>query len=189
MKVAGCNPTSLFDGVGINYVLFVQGCNHRCPHCHNPSTWDFNGGVDMPIADIQADIERFLPLISGLTLSGGDPVYQLDDAIELARWAKTIDLKVTLYTGFELNQIQLPSPSPFDFIIDGCFEFERTDDCAFRGSSNQKVWSRFGDKYYSNISASVDFLDSALYLRPYKISSFQRDQKRALVSDSSGRSG
>lgn len=113
----------------------------------------------MSVDDIKADIEKYLPLISGLTLSGGDPVYQINDTVELATWAKENGLTVTLYTGFELRQIQLPNPSPFDFIIDGCFDFEKQSaDCAFRGSSNQKVWMKLVDTNYTNIAGGLDYV-------------------------------
>ena len=161
MRVSGRNPTSLFDGVGINYVLFVQGCKHHCRGCHNPSTWDFNGGFEMCVEAIQNHIRKYIPLITGLTISGGDPVYQLDEVILLAEWAKQNSLIVTLYTGFDIEQVKSLlkeyEESPFDYIIDGCYKENcRTTDCAFRGSSNQKIWRLLSDGRYENISSRLD---------------------------------
>ena len=93
-------------------------------------------------------ILKFRPFITGLTLSGGDPVYQLDDALFLARWAKSQRLDVTLYTGFSIDALQsiiVPwDIAPFDYIIDGCFQHDLRDpNIAFRGSRNQKVWAHY----------------------------------------------
>ena len=143
MRLAGINPTSLFDGVGVNFVVFFQGCEHRCPHCHNPSTWALDGGIEMPFETLRAEIEKYLPLITGITLSGGDPVYQLDAALELARRAKSVGLTVTLYTGFtfeELESMSVPVEL-FDYIIDGRFVKEQASgNIPFRGSRNQRIW-------------------------------------------------
>ena len=161
MRLAGLNPTSLFDGVGINFVVFFQGCKHHCPRCQNPSTWDFNGGVEMYHEELQSRISKYLPFITGITLSGGDPVYQLEDALMLAWWAKSKGLTVTLYTGFTLDALQNivgdNVDMPFDYIIDGRFDNQqRMRDCAFRGSVNQTVWKKSADGLYENVS---DFLD------------------------------
>lgn len=141
MRLAGINPTSLFDGVGVNFVVFFQGCEHRCPHCHNPSTWALDGGIDMPFEKLRAEIEKYLPLITGITLSGGDPVYQLDSALEIACWAKSVGLTVTLYTGFEFRQLTNMPLTDFDYIIDGRFVKEQASgNIPFRGSRNQRIW-------------------------------------------------
>ena len=156
MRIAGRNPTSLFDGVGINYVLFVQGCKHRCKGCHNPSTWEMTGGLEISPKAIKEDVKKYIPLITGLTISGGDPVYQLKETVELAHWAQKVGLKTTLYTGFGLKDLDIKD-SPFDYIIDGCFEEGcRSADSAFRGSTNQKVWRLKSEGRYEDISAMVD---------------------------------
>ena len=151
MRLAGLNPTSLFDGVGVNYVVFFQGCRHRCPHCHNPSTWDFNGGIEMCHEHLQSRIKKFLPIITGITLSGGDPIYQLDDALMLAEWAKTLGLNVTLYTGFsfkELLEQNVPLVA-FDYIFDGLFvKAQASVDIPFRGSVNQQMWRRENNSWF-----------------------------------------
>ena len=161
MRVAGRNPTSLFDGVGINYVLFVQGCKHYCQGCHNPSTWDMNGGIAMSLDNIKAHVMKYRPLITGLTISGGDPLYQFDETVLLAQWANRKGLTVTLYTGFDINKVESMlddhERSPFDYIVDGCYRQEcRSRDCAFRGSSNQQIWRLLPDGRYENVSARID---------------------------------
>lgn len=44
LRISGIEPESIVDGPGIRMTIFVQGCPHHCPHCHNPQTHDFNGG-------------------------------------------------------------------------------------------------------------------------------------------------
>ena len=149
MRLAGFRPTSLFDGKGINFVLFFQGCLHCCKGCQNPSTWDFNGGTEFSEEQIESEILKYKPLISGITLSGGDPLYQKDSALKLATWAKSQNLQTTLYTGFKLSEI-FPECCDwdFDFIIDGQFKLtHKTRDFPFRGSSNQNIWKRIPDGF------------------------------------------
>ena len=71
MRVAGRRATSLFDGLGINYVLFCQGCKHNCLGCQNPETWAMDGGVEMTVEEIESDIEKYMPLLTLPTPKGG----------------------------------------------------------------------------------------------------------------------
>lgn len=148
MRIAGKHATSLVDGKGINYVLFVQGCNNGCKECHNPSTWDVNGGVEMSLDEIKKDIMSYVPPVSGVTFSGGEPSMQMGEVIQLATYAKSKNLKTTLYTGHQISELDLPKNAPFDTVIDGRFVCERRSyDCAFRGSSNQRIWRKTEDGY------------------------------------------
>ena len=118
-----------------------------------------DGGVEMTLEEIKADIERYKPLITGVTFSGGDPVYQLDDTLKLARWAKSKGLQTTLYTGYKYPDIydevaEFPKfeDSPFDYIIDGKYiESYKSTKRAFRGSGNQKMYRRVGGWGYVEI--------------------------------------
>ncbi len=156
MKIAGRHATSLVDGKGVNYTLFVQGCKHGCEGCHNPSTWSMTDGTDMTLEEIKADIDSYVPPVSGVTFSGGDPMYQIEDTLELARWAQTCGLRTTLYTGFQLSEVEAIlseqkcslSDAPFDYIIDGCFVMaEKSSDIAFRGSFNQNIYKKIDGEY------------------------------------------
>lgn len=149
MRIAGIRFTSLFDGEGINAVVFFQGCSLHCKGCHNPGTWDFNGGTETTIDEVTAQIEPYLGFIDGITLSGGNPVDSWTDALELARWAKSKGLKVTLYSGYEfvkLAEMNNAMPDEYklldyvDTVIDGAFEIDKKADLPFRGSSNQKIY-------------------------------------------------
>lgn len=74
------------DGPGIRYVVFMQGCNMRCKYCHNPDTWDINGAKECSSFDIARDALRYKAYISrggGVTLTGGEPLLQLEFATDL----------------------------------------------------------------------------------------------------------
>ena len=75
LRIAGTVGESIVDGPGLRYVLFLQGCPHRCPGCHNPETHDFSGGREVSLAWVLADVEKN-PITRGVTFSGGEPFCQ-----------------------------------------------------------------------------------------------------------------
>lgn len=138
MRVNGILSCSLVNGYGIRYVIFVQGCKHHCPGCQNPDTWDFNGGIEMSVEDIIADIKRH-KYIDGITLSGGDPFYQQDECVKLIR-ALPDDLTVWIYTGFTYEEIMNTElASLADYIVDGPFRQEELIEGQMYGSANQRI--------------------------------------------------
>ncbi len=80
------------DGPGIRFVLFMQGCALKCKYCHNRDTWDINGGNLMSLKDILSKIERYKPYIlpsgGGVTVTGGEPLLQVEFLIELFKSLK-----------------------------------------------------------------------------------------------------
>lgn len=78
------------DGPGIRYVLFLQGCPMRCLYCHNPDTWNLKGGTRMSSREILDDYEKYKPFLKGggLTLTGGEPLLQMDFVLDLFSKAK-----------------------------------------------------------------------------------------------------
>lgn len=146
MRVAGVVNDSVVDGPGLRFAVFAQGCFHRCEGCHNVSTHDPTGGHD---EDTDALIQRMLrnPLLSGLTLTGGDPLLQPKPCAELARAAKNADLNVWLYAGDtyeELAEKNDPDVMALlrltDVLVDGPYiQSRRTLELPFRGSDNQRL--------------------------------------------------
>ena len=90
---------SVVDGFGVRTVIWTQGCAHNCPFCHNPGTHDFNGGKEFTLDEIYEELDN-LPKQDGITLSGGDPLYQIDAVTEIAKYAKKKGLNIWCYTGF-----------------------------------------------------------------------------------------
>lgn len=142
IRIAGIVPESFVDGVGIRYAIFMQGCLRNCPGCHNPATHDLNGGKIFDTEEIISAIKKN-PLLTGITLSGGEPLLQITPAAELARAAKNLGLNVWCYTGYKLEEI--PSTAEellknVDVLVDGAYIEELRDlELSFRGSKNQRI--------------------------------------------------
>lgn len=82
------------DGPGVRFVVFVQGCPMRCAYCHNPDTWEMNAGTEMEPSYIIEQYERNKSFYNGggITVTGGEPLMQLDFLIELFTLAKEKDI-------------------------------------------------------------------------------------------------
>lgn len=142
MKIAGTLPCSLVNGEGIRYVVFLQGCAHRCPGCQNPETWDFNGGYEVDPKVIAIQYMKHAHLLDGITLSGGDPFYQQEECMKLLDLLPGVD--VWVYTGFTYEEIKdTKLAQRADVIVDGPYmEDLRTETLPYRGSSNQRIIRR-----------------------------------------------
>ena len=148
IRIAGVIRESIVDGPGLRFAVFTQGCAHACPECQNPETWDFKGGYDCEIDKIiNAMAEN--PLLDGITLSGGDPLYQPEASYTLAQKVKDMGLNVVVFTGYTYEELmELEKKDPWvekllgvtDILIDGRYEKDKRDlTLLFRGSSNQRV--------------------------------------------------
>lgn len=130
------------DGPGLRTSVYLAGCDHHCPGCHNPQTWPHDAGHDMAIDDILKiiDYNDF-----NVTLSGGDPVYQAQRLMPLLDALKERGKTVWMYTGFTLEELlQMPKAKallPYlEAVVDGPFiEALRDTELLFRGSSNQRI--------------------------------------------------
>ena len=82
------------DGPGVRYVIFVQGCPMRCQYCHNPDTWELNAGTLKTVDELLEDYEKYRPYLTngGLTVTGGEPMMQMEFLIELFKKAKEKDI-------------------------------------------------------------------------------------------------
>ena len=142
IRVAGLVPESYVDGDGIRFAIFMQGCLRNCAGCHNPKTHALDGGRLIDTAKIISAIKKN-PLLDGITLTGGEPLLQIDAANELARAAKSLGLSVWLYTGYTFEEVPSNAATlleSIDVLIDGAFiESQRDLDLQFRGSSNQRI--------------------------------------------------
>ncbi|MDO5388132.1 MAG: anaerobic ribonucleoside-triphosphate reductase activating protein [Clostridia bacterium] len=146
MRYHNITHDDMLNGEGLRTVLWVSGCEHHCTNCHNPITWDINGGL---FFDEDAERELFECLapgyISGLTFSGGDPLH-VNNRSEITRLAKKVKEKypeknIWLYTGYSWEQISnLEVVKYIDVIVDGKFMEELKDkSLKWKGSSNQRT--------------------------------------------------
>lgn len=141
---ADIQPDSILDGSGIRTVIWFQGCLHNCKGCQNPETHDMNGGMVVDIDKIKMQLKN-LKYQSGITLSGGDPFFQPEAALEIAKFAKSIGLNVWAYTGFTYEALlsdksRLDLLKYVDVLVDGKFMIDKKSlNCKFRGSTNQRL--------------------------------------------------
>ncbi len=146
IRIAGTVSDSIVDGPGLRFTVFAQGCPHDCPGCHNPETHDPMGGRDADTDELIAKMKKN-PLLSGLTLSGGDPMSQPLPCLELAKAAHGMGLNVWTYTGWTyeaLTRENDPDRAALlretDVLIDGPFiQTQRSLELTFCGSRNQRL--------------------------------------------------
>lgn len=136
----------MLNGDGLRVVLWVAGCSHCCKECQNPITWDPNGGLlfdDAAKQEIFEQLEK--PYISGITLSGGDPLHAANrlDVRNLVEEIKQKfpDKTVWMYTGDTWEHIlHYPVMKNVDVLVDGEFIVEQKDvKLLWKGSKNQRV--------------------------------------------------
>jgi anaerobic ribonucleoside-triphosphate reductase activating protein len=148
MRLSGITPESLVDGPGLRYVIFTQGCLHHCPHCHNPQSWDPDGGKEFSARQIIRLIKRQKKTIRGVTFSGGEPFLQPSELAEVALAVHQMGWDVVTYTGFTYEQLVEDNNndgvkalvSASDILIDGLYIHGlRSVKLQFRGSSNQRI--------------------------------------------------
>lgn len=135
------------DGPGIRYSIYFAGCKHNCPHCHNPESWDFNNGIELTdtiINDIYKQIESN-PMLTGITISGGDPLYSSKDLLKLLLKIKDLNKNIWVFTGFtieeliDLNDTDINECLKYiDVLVDGPYKHELRNLSEFKGSTNQR---------------------------------------------------
>ncbi len=147
IRLYGTAPDSIVDGPGLRYAVFVQGCSHGCPGCHNPDSQPACGGTVRSVDDLAADIAAN-KLVQGVTVSGGEPFEQAAACAELARRCRALGLDVWTYSGFTYEQLSAFSDTAgarelleqTDVLVDGPFvQRLRSFALPWRGSSNQRL--------------------------------------------------
>ena len=145
LDLSGIVSDSIVDGPGIRTTVFSQGCPHHCKGCHNPETWAFGCGTQVPVEAI-VDIVKSNPLCRGVTFSGGEPFAQAAAFARLAVLLKAEGYEVASYSGYTFEELlegteaQQQLLSNIDILIDGPFLIsEKSLEIAFRGSRNQRI--------------------------------------------------
>lgn len=144
LRLSGIINESIVDGPGLRFVIFAQGCPHHCDGCHNPQTFDPNGGYEEDIDEILKKIKSN-PLLQGVTFSGGEPFMQAKAFTSLAKKIHGMNLNVMSYTGYLFENI-LKNPDfkellqNIDILVDGPFIKEQKNlMLKFKGSENQRI--------------------------------------------------
>lgn len=142
MRVLDIIPGTSVDGPGLRTAIYFAGCTHQCPGCHNPQSWDPDGGREMSVDEIVDVVEE-----NGfdVTFTGGDPLFQAGELIALARELRRRGYGLWCYTGYLFESVaRRPDIAPLlaeiDVLVDGPFVMELRDvHLRFRGSSNQRM--------------------------------------------------
>ena len=150
IKLAGIVEDSIVDGPGVRFVVFVQGCPHKCDGCHNPYAQDFSGGFVTDIYKLAEKIKA--SRTKRLTFSGGEPFCS---ARELAKLARLIEyekrgIEIMTYTGYLYEELLEMAKTDIgvkelltvtNYLKDGRFEKDKKSYQDFyRGSSNQRIF-------------------------------------------------
>ena len=148
VMLAGIVQNSIVDGPGIRMTVFTQGCQHRCPGCHNPQTHPFEGGEPASVEQLIEKVETDR-LLGGVTLSGGEPFCQAAPLARFAQYCKERGLETAAYSGYTFEELLelsredagiLALLRQLDILIDGRFEQDKKSyELRFRGSSNQRT--------------------------------------------------
>ena len=139
---------------GINVSFWLQGCKFRCSECHNPHTWDINGGEELP-TDYKQHINWLLhkdKIDRHLSILGGEPLLEQNRQIvyDLIIFIKKYSpyTKIYLWTGYTLKQLKKEKDKRIkeilkniDILVDGLYNKEyKSTSLYLRGSKNQNVY-------------------------------------------------
>lgn len=147
IRIAGIVEESIVDGPGIRLTLFTQGCLHACPNCHNPETHALDKGYVIDTEDV-VKLCKENKLLSGITLSGGEPFLQPKECFDIIKKVRNKDFNVIVYTGYTYEELlDFAKENKYinsilnniDYLVDGKYIDKLRDlKLFFRGSSNQR---------------------------------------------------
>ena len=151
VRIAGQVKHSAVDGPGVRYALFLQGCPHNCKACQNPDTHDPDAGIERDLDEVIDEILH-TKFLDGITLSGGDPFFQPEASLAIAKAAREAGLDVWAYSGWTYEQLAgltaegiRPPEHARDVLVDGRYvdalhvDDDRRQECMWRGSFNQRL--------------------------------------------------
>lgn len=137
------------DGPGVRFIVFMQGCNMRCKYCHNPDTWDKNGGREVTADEVVKTALRYRTYWGkkgGITISGGEPLLQLDFLIELCKKCREQGISTVIDTAGKPFTREEPFFSKFnellkytDLIMLDLKHIDSNDHKALTGFGNENI--------------------------------------------------
>ena len=119
-RISATESFGSVDGPGIRFIVFVQGCRYRCQYCHNPETWEREGGYEATAQELFRQAWRYRPYwkqTGGITVSGGEPLLQLAFVTELFRLAKAKGVNTVIDTAGEPFTYDEPFFSAFEELL------------------------------------------------------------------------
>ena len=134
LRILGTYKETVVDGEGLRYSIYFAGCTHACKGCHNKESWCPDNGtliteeyLDKIINEINLN-----PILDGITLSGGDPLYNPEEMLEVVKYLKEkTGMNIWLYTGYTIEELRkdnkrMPVLEYVDTIVDGKFTYTGT---------------------------------------------------------------
>lgn len=148
IRLFGTASDSIVDGPGLRFVIFVQGCPHACPGCHNPQSHDPNGGTLSSTTELWEKIAA-RPEIAGVTFSGGEPFTHAEALSEIGKAVRAMGKTVMTYSGYTYERLlDMARTDPHirallsctNYLVDGPFVLAQRDiTLKYRGSKNQRI--------------------------------------------------
>lgn len=184
MHIHGIEYDSLLNGDGLRAVIWVSGCSHKCPGCHNPQTWDPNSGhwlTDEELNTLYSYLDK--DYSAGVTFSGGDPLYpsNREPVFYIMNYLKSAypSKNIWLYTGYRWEELYSMAYTDnyiqkimelTDVIVEGPFKKDLADvTYPWAGSINQraidvkKTFSRYGS------TKTIFLFDGGVYEKPSNV--------------------
>lgn len=164
MRISGLIKNDVVNGIDVCVSLWTQGCPFHCSGCHNPQTWDFDGGYE--INDLKGTIIKAISennVIRNFSILGGEPLCpenleMVQEVISAIRAAYShYNIKIFIWSGYTLRQLEKRKEnepklnyilSNIDYLIDGPFiDSERDITLWLRGSKNQNIYKNINNQY------------------------------------------
>lgn len=156
MNFAGYEPVDLINGEGVRCSLWVSGCSHGCRGCFNQKAWSYSYGKPFThenVEQVLKDLSR--PFVKGLTILGGEPldpqnIHNVKSLIEKVRDVYGSSKDIMVYTGYTFEEVPLYIKNLVDIIVDGKYEINNPTTKPFRGSDNQRLWTKTASGWQSD---------------------------------------
>ena len=178
-KVHSIESFGAVDGPGIRFVVFMQGCPMRCLYCHNPDSWNINSGKEMSVEDLMTEIRKYKHYFGdngGVTVSGGEPLLQIDFVTQLFKVLKAENIHTCIDTsGILFNDTNIEK---FDTLI------KYTDlvllDIKHINSANHKTLTGFANDNVLNFAKYLNQHNIPTWIRYVLVPTINDDQNSLL---------
>jgi anaerobic ribonucleoside-triphosphate reductase activating protein len=153
LNIAHIERNNHVNGTGTRFVIWFQGCDFGCPHCWNKNTWNHSIANQLSVDALFEDIKQTSG-ITGVTFSGGEPLLQADELLELTLLLREkTELDIHIFTGFEPNEKRSNAQNGI-LSLANTIVFGRFDPT--KENNNQKVESRNWDFNNSDVEIEID---------------------------------
>ena len=142
-KIHSVESFGTVDGPGIRYVLFMQGCPMRCLYCHNPDTWDLLNGREITVEEVLSEYNKNRDFYAkgGITVTGGEPLLQVDFLTELFKAAKQENIHTCIDTsGITFNSDKIDKLLQYtDLVMLDIKHIDNDEHIKLTGKSNKNI--------------------------------------------------